>query len=139
MRVVLDSTVFAGAIAQRDRACIELLRACLNGQLKPLVSSPLFSEVIDLVRRQWPMEQMATSEALAEAYLSCCEWVDLRFLLEPDPKDDGNLHLINLVIEGGAEALITANTEDFAALDLPEPFVPISDQNDFLDHWNKTT
>ena len=50
--------------------------------------------------------------ALLESFLSVCEWVKVYYLWRPNLPDEGDNHLIELAVAGGAETIITQNTRD---------------------------
>jgi len=52
-------------------------------------------------------------EILLAGFLSVCRWVEVTFLWRPNLPDEGDNHVLELVVAGGATALITHNLKDF--------------------------
>lgn len=47
------------------------------------------------------------------ASLACCQWCKIYFGWRPNLQDEGDNHLIELVVAGGANYIITTNVRDF--------------------------
>jgi hypothetical protein len=50
---------------------------------------------------------------LLEAFPSVCEWLDVYFGWRPNLSDEGDNHLIELAVAGGAGWIVTNNLADF--------------------------
>ena len=116
-RVVVDTNVLVGAALSKSGGDNrEVLRRCLRGELKPLLGVALFAEYEDLFNRFDVMKLCPLSpkdrRALLESFLSVCEWVKVYYLWRPNLPDEGDNHLIELAVAGGAETIITQNTRD---------------------------
>ena len=55
------------------------------------------------------------------AFLSVCEWVQVYFSWRPNLADEGDNHIVELAVAGGAEAIVTNNVRDFLAPQLRFP------------------
>jgi predicted nucleic acid-binding protein len=53
-----------------------------------------------------------------EAFLSMCEWTQVYYLWRPNLRDEGDNHLIELAVAGGAALIITNNIRDFRGPEL---------------------
>ena len=121
-RIVVDTNVLVSAILSPDGAAREVLRRCLIGTAQPLISNALHREYEDVLSRE---ELFATApigsedrEALLDAVLGVCRWVNIAFLWRPNLPDESDNHLIELAIAGNAEWIVTGNTRDIAAGEL---------------------
>jgi len=64
----------------------------------------------------------AERRKLLEAFLSVCEWVDVYFGWCPNLPDEGDNHLVELAVAGGARFIVTNNVAGLTGgeLRLPE-------------------
>ena len=70
-------------------------------------------------------------EALFYGFLSVCRWVNIFFLWRPNLPDEGDNHVIELAVAGGASMVITHNVSDFSG-ELRFPGVQILTPGQFL-------
>ena len=119
---MVDTNVLVSAILSPDGAAREVLRRCLTGRARPLLSNALFLEYEDVLAREELFAASPISSkdrvALLEAVLSICEWVSISFLWRPNLPDESDNHLIELAVAGNAESIITGNTKDIVAGEL---------------------
>jgi predicted nucleic acid-binding protein len=101
----------------------------------------LFAEYEAVLGRDEPFARCPLSakerEDLLDAFLSVCEWTQVFFLWRPNLPDEGDNHLIELAVAGGASALITHNVRDFRRGELRFPQVSIETPADFLKRTRK--
>ena len=69
---------------------------------------------------------------LFEAFLSVCEWVKVYFLWRPNLPDEGDNHLVELAIAGGAATIVTNNVRDVREGELSFPGLHILTPAEFL-------
>jgi predicted nucleic acid-binding protein len=119
-----------------DGAPRQVIRLCLEGRLAPLISNALFAEYEDVCGRDTLFDNRFISReertALLDAFLSSCLWIPIYYLWRPNLRDEGDNHLIELAVGGGASALITANKKDFAQAELLFPQLDIHTAGEFL-------
>ena len=119
---MIDTSVLVSAILSPDRAARKVLRRCLTGKARPLVSNALFLEYEDVLARQELFSAASITlkdrVALMDAVLSVCEWVSIAFLWRPNLPDESDNHLIELAIAGNAEAIVASNTRDIVTGEL---------------------
>lgn len=119
---MVDTNVLVSAILSPDGAAREVLRRCLTGHARPLLSNALFLEYENVLAREELFSAASITAkdraALLDAVLSICEWVSISFLWRPNLPDESDNHLIELAVAGNAESIITANTKDIAAGEL---------------------
>jgi len=119
---VIDTNVLAGALLRREGQNRDVLRACFQEHLKPLVGQALFLEYEDVLGREqlFRKSPLAASERrqLFEAFLSVCEWVQVYYLWRPNLRDEGDNHILELAVAGGASIIVTNNVADFRGSEL---------------------
>lgn len=119
MRIVLDTASFVTAIRSSEGAVGKIVRMVFRGELVVLMDHKLGLEYRDVALRQKHVEAsnlnseeiLSLIEAL-EAFAESVNVIDLHRPLSPDPNDD---MVLDLAVNGRADALVTGNTKHFAA------------------------
>ena len=121
-RIVVDTNILVSAILSPDGAAREVLRRCLTGRYRPLIGNALFLEYEDVLSREKLFAAAPIGpedrEALLDAFLGACQWIEIAFLWRPNLPDEADNHLVELAVAGNAEAIITHNARDVASGDL---------------------
>jgi putative PIN family toxin of toxin-antitoxin system len=112
--VVIDTNVFVAALRSGGGASRQVLRSAIEGVYRPLFSNALWSEYEDLLARPvWTDETTETERWNVLAALAAAgEWVKIYYGWRPNLPDEGDNHLIELAVAGGARAVITHNVRD---------------------------
>lgn len=116
-RVVLDTSVIVAALRSGTGASNALLRYVARQELTPLVTTALFLEYEDVLRR--PEQRLAHGLGLAQidrflsALASACEPVDVRFQWRPQLSDPNDEMVLEAAVNGRADRLVTHNVRDF--------------------------
>ena len=135
-RIVVDTNVLAAALISPDGTNREILRRCLLGTYKPLLSNALFSEYEDVAARPAILERCPVDRAhvtaLLEAICSVAEWVPIFYLWRPNLTDEGDNHVLELAAAGNAGWIVTNNVRDFSKAELRFPDIQIVTPNDML-------
>jgi putative PIN family toxin of toxin-antitoxin system len=123
--VVLDTNVLvAGLLSQGGRAR-SVIRACLKQHYQPVIGPALLAEYEDVLGRQMLFAgstlTAAEREAVLDALLSRCRWVEVFFAWRPNLPDEADNHLIELAVAAQADAIVTHNVRDVARGELSFP------------------
>jgi len=124
-RAVVDTNVLAGTLIGRPGPNRWVIRACLEGRVKPVIGQTLFLEYEDVLSRKdlyrsSPLSRTERQDLFA-AFLSVCEWVQIYFSWRPNLPDESDNHIVELAVAGGASRIITNNVRDFRAAELRFP------------------
>ena len=127
--LVIDTDVFVAALLGPKGAAREVVRRCLQGCYQPLMGVALFSEYREVTGRGALFTECKLSEAerdeVFQAFLHRCQWTEIYYRWRPNLRDEGDNHLLELALAGGAEALVTRNIKDFRHSDLHFPTLRI--------------
>ena len=103
-----------GKEAATARQVIEL---ALQDKITPLMADTLFNEYLDVISRDEVMQKCPFDEdermEFLSAFLACCQWCKIYFGWRPNLQDEGDNHLIELAVAGGAKYIVTTNVRDF--------------------------
>ena len=118
VRIVLDTASFVTAVRSSDGAAGEVVRMIFREELVPLMDLMLGLEYRDVALRSEHVRASALSKReilelieAVEAFAEPVEVVMKTRPLSPDPSDD---LVLDVAINGRAEALVTSNKKHFA-------------------------
>ena len=122
MKIILDTNIFVGACLG-SRYDNLVIRGCLTGDFKPLVSHALLFEYEDLIGRGSVFDHPVAlnfeeREILFNALYSVCRLVDVSYLWRPNLKDEGDNFIVELAVAGNADYIVTKNLKDFRQSEL---------------------
>jgi putative PIN family toxin of toxin-antitoxin system len=116
-KIVLDTSVLVAGLRSRSGAGNAVLRLIAERRLVLLASPPLFLEYEEVLKR--PEQRLvhgltpeAIDEFLAEL-AALVEPVDIDFFWRPQTRDPNDEMVLEVAINGGADALVTYNLADF--------------------------
>lgn len=102
----------------------------------PLVGHALFLEYEDVLGRKRLFEKSPLNarerQRLFESFLSISEWVQVYFMWRPNLRDEGDNHILELAVAGGASMIVTNNVADFAGPDLRFPDIRVVTHKNLL-------
>jgi predicted nucleic acid-binding protein len=135
--IVVDTNVLLGALWREGGASRGVIKGCLSGRFEPLIGVALFCEYEDLFGRtglfaSCPLDPRERREVLT-GFLSVCRWTHVYFAWRPNLPDEGDNHLFELALAGGASAIVTRNLRDLKRGELRFPSLRILTPEQFLE------
>jgi len=135
MSIVVDTNVFVGACLGAG-ASNEVIARCLRGEATPLMGAALPAEYEDVLGRDELFERSRLDaderDELLDIFLSRCIWTRIYYGWRPNVPDEGDNHLIELAVAGGARAIVTRNLRDLSRMELRFPTLRLLTPEDFL-------
>ena len=133
---MVDTSVLISALIGSRGPGREVLRRCLQGKYKPLMSNALFLEIEDVSRRKHVLDLCPlTGEDICEllnAFYAVCRWVSIYYLWRPNSPDEGDNFWIELALAGNATHIVTNNVRDFQNTELQFPGLSIVKPEEIL-------
>lgn len=124
MKAVIDTNVFIGACLGQG-ACCAVIAACLEEKLTPLMGVALLAEYEEVLGRTdlFGRSRLDTEERneLLDIFLAVCHWTRIYYGWRPNLRDEGDNHLVELAVAGGADYIVTRNLRDVARMELIFP------------------
>lgn len=121
VRAVIDTNVFVGACLGQGAAW-QVVRACIDGRVRPVLGAALLAEYEDVLGRGKLFHRSALSaderQELLDIFVARCEWVRVYFTWRPNLPDEGDNHLVELAVAAGAPFLVTRNLRDLQHAEL---------------------
>lgn len=121
MLVVVDTNVFVGACLGQG-ASAAVVSAWLRGSCHPLMGAALLAEYEDVLGRAalFSRSRLDADERseLLDIFLAHCRWTRIYYGWRPNLRDEGDNHLVELAVAGGADCICTHNLRDLQAHEL---------------------
>ena len=122
-KVVIDTNIIVSALmSSKGSYSRKIVEKVFNGELTPLMGEALFNEHIEVTNRWSIFKSCVLSEEerqeLLQAYMNCCQWCKIYYNWRPNLRDEGDNHIIELAVSGGASCIITKNIKDLRSGEL---------------------
>jgi putative PIN family toxin of toxin-antitoxin system len=122
--IVIDTNVFVGACLGTG-ASNRVVEACLAQRYRPLMGAALLAEYEDVLGRSplFAKSRLSLAERseLLDIFLADCRWTRIYFGWRPNLRDEGDNHLVELAVAGGASHIVTLNLRDLKGMELRFP------------------
>ena len=124
MLVVVDTKVFVGAcLGQGPSAAV--VAACLRGSCQPLMGAALLAEYEDVLGRAALFSRSRLDAAerseLLDIFVAHARWTRIYYGWRPNLRDEGDNHLVELAVAGGADCICSHNLRDLRSHELTFP------------------
>jgi putative PIN family toxin of toxin-antitoxin system len=120
MRIVMDTSVLVAGLRSRNGASNAVLGLIADRRITPLATLTLFLEYEAVLKR--PEQRAALGYSLDDvdrilaALASAIEPVELHFRWRPQLRDPADDMVLEVAVNGRAEAVVTHNIADFATM-----------------------
>lgn len=135
MIVVIDTNVFVGACLGTG-ASSRVVEACLAQRFQPLMGAALLGEYEDVLGRSALFAKSRLSPAerseLLDIFLATCRWTRIYYGWRPNLRDEGDNHLVELAVAGGATHIVTHNLRDLTGMELRFPGLAVATPTQLL-------
>jgi putative PIN family toxin of toxin-antitoxin system len=117
LRLVVDTSVIVAGLRSQLGASNRILTLVAERRLVPLVTTALFLEYEDVLKR--PEQRLATGMSVDDvvgflaALASAAEPVDVHFMWRPQLADPADEIVLEAAVNGRASAIVTHNVRDF--------------------------
>jgi len=122
MNVVIDTNVWISALISKDGVSREVIRWALLDKITPQISTTLFLEYEDVMKREKIQTLCSLTiqeqEELFQAFLSTCKWNEIFYLWRPNLDDEGDDFLIELAVASNSSVIVTDNIKDIESGEL---------------------
>jgi len=122
--IVVDTNVFVAACLGVG-ASNEVVASCLRGEHAPLMGTTLLAEYEDVLGRAelFRKSRLSSPERgeLLDIFVAACSWTRIYYAWRPNAPDEGDNHLVELAVAGGAERIVTQNLRDLRRMELKFP------------------
>jgi len=133
--IVVDTNVFVGACLGTG-ASSRVVEACLTQRFQPLMGAALLAEYEDVLARAplFTKSRLTTVERseLLDIFLATCRWTRIYYGWRPNLRDEGDNHLVELAVAGGASHIVTHNLRDLRNMELRFPGLAIATPTQLL-------
>jgi putative PIN family toxin of toxin-antitoxin system len=120
MRLVIDTSVIVAALRSPKGASAEILRLVRKRKLVMLASVGLFVEYEAVLKRTEHLNAAGLSnsgvDAILNALAALAEPIDIFFLWRPKLRDANDDMVLEIAVNGNADAIVTFNVRDFSGI-----------------------
>ena len=115
--IVIDTNIIVSAlISSKGSYSRKIIEKVFMNEITPLMGEALFNEHIEVTGRQKILKSCVLDEGerqeFLRAYMKCCRWCRIYYNWRPNLQDEGDNHIIELAVGGGAGCIITKNIKD---------------------------
>jgi len=133
--VVVDTNVFVSACLGNG-APAEVIRACVQAVVQPVMGAALYLEYEDVLGRDslFRGSRLDAQERadLFDVFLAQCRWTRVYYGWRPNLPDEGDNHLVELAVAAQARVIVTGNARHLKVGELKFPAIRVLDPKIFL-------
>ncbi len=133
--VVVDTNVFVSACLGNG-APAEVIRACVQAVVQPVMGAALYLEYEDVLGRDslFRGSRLDAQERadLFDVFLAQCRWIRVYYGWRPNLPDEGDNHLVELAVAAQARVIVTGNARHLKVGELKFPAIRVLDPKIFL-------
>lgn len=139
MLIVLDTNIFISACLGKGPSNA-VVKSCLLGENTALIGTALLTEYEDVLGRVELFRRSRLDESereeLLDIFLATCSWTRIYFGWRPNLPDEGDNHLVELAVAGGASHIVTNNLRDFQRSELKFNDIKLLSPKQFLEEMS---
>ena len=137
-KVVIDTNVIVSAlISGRGSYSRKIIEKVFTNEITPLMGEALFNEHIEVANRRDIFKSCILHEEerleFLQAYMKCCRWCRIYYTWRPNLRDEGDNHIIELAVGGGATCVVTKNIKDLKSGELLFDTLRIVTPDEFIE------
>ncbi|MCW5205434.1 putative toxin-antitoxin system toxin component, PIN family [Desulfobulbus sp. F5] len=137
-KVVIDTNIIVSAlISSAGSYSRKIVEKVFKDEITPLMGEALFNEHIEVASRQDIFKSCVLDEEergeFLQAYMKCCRWCRIYYNWRPNLQDEGDNHIIELAVAGGAGCIITKNIKDLKSGELLFDTLRIVTPDEFIE------
>jgi putative PIN family toxin of toxin-antitoxin system len=133
--VVVDTNVFVSACLGNG-APAEVIRACVQAVVQPVMGAALYLEYEDVLGRDslFRGSRLDAQERadLFDVFLAQCRWTRVYYGWRPNLPDEGDNHLVELAVAAQARVIVTGNARHLKVGELKFPAIRVLGPKTFL-------
>ena len=140
MNIVIDTNVWISALISKEGVSREVIRWALVDKIAPQISTTLFLEYEDVMKREKIQKlcslNVEEQEELFQAFLSTCKWNEIFYLWRPNLNDKDDDFLIELAVASNSSVIVTDNIKDIEHGELKFD-IEVLTPKQFIERYNK--
>lgn len=74
---------------------------------------------------------------MLDIFLAACRWTRIYFGWRPNLRDEGDNHLVELAVAGGAACIVSRNVRDLTTMELKFPALAVRTPENFLKEFER--
>ncbi|MGB5685917.1 MAG: putative toxin-antitoxin system toxin component, PIN family [Candidatus Electrothrix sp.] len=143
-KIVIDTNIIVSAlISSKGSYSRKIVEKVFKNEVTPLMGEALFNEHIEVASRRKIFKSCVLTvgerQEFLEAYMKCCRWCKIYYNWRPNLQDEGDNHIIELAVGGGASCIVTKNIKDLKSGELLFDTLRIVTPDEFIEEavWER--
>ena len=136
-KIVIDTNIIVSALISRSGSYSrKIIEKVFDNLIIPLMGEALFNEYTEVTNRHdiFKLCVLNKKERLEflQAFMKCCLWCKIYYNWRPNLQDEGDNHIIELAVAGGANYIVTKNIKDLKSGELLFKKLQIKTPDEFI-------